>query len=112
MFLPLYDGLIFGNEHSHKSNLTLTTMKSSLIILFLGAVTMMAPSSQAADPQPAPYPLTTCVISGEKLGGMGKPFVFTYEGTEVELCCPHCKPDFDKDPAKYIKEIQAAKKSS
>ena len=40
---------------------------------------------------------------------MGKPYVFTYEGQEVQLCCKDCKKDFDKDPAKYIKKIEAAK---
>lgn len=55
------------------------------------------------------YPLTTCVISGEKLDSMGKPYVFTSEGTEVRLCCSHCKPDFEKNPAKYIKIIEDAK---
>lgn len=87
-------------------------MKTFITVLSIGIVAL-AQTSRAEDAKPAaPYPLTTCVISGEKLGGMGKPYVFTYEGTEVELCCAHCKPNFDKDPAKYIKEIQAAKKSS
>ena len=41
---------------------------------------------------------------------MGKPYVFTYEGQEVKLCCPMCKKDFDKEPAKYLKLIRAADK--
>jgi YHS domain-containing protein len=53
--------------------------------------------------------LTTCPVSGDKLGGdMGKPYVFTYQGQEVKLCCPDCKADFDKNPAKYLKKIQDA----
>ena len=27
----------------------------------------------------------------------------TYEGRVYAFCCPDCKPDFDKDPAKYAK---------
>ena len=55
--------------------------------------------------------LKTCPVSGEKLGGdMGKPYVFTYKGQEVKLCCKSCKKDFDKDPAKYMKLIRAADK--
>ena len=55
-----------------------------------------------------PDKMTTCPVSGEKLGEMGKPYVFTYQGQEVKLCCSGCKKDFDKDPAKYVKKIQDA----
>ena len=54
--------------------------------------------------------LKTCPVSGEKLGEMGKPYVFTYKEQEVKLCCKSCKKDFDKDPAKYMKLIRAADK--
>jgi YHS domain-containing protein len=26
------------------------------------------------------------------------------------LCCPDCKAEFDRDPAKYLKKIRAADK--
>jgi YHS domain-containing protein len=52
--------------------------------------------------------LATCPVSGEKLGEMGKPVVFTYKDQEVKLCCKGCKKDFDKDPEKYLKAIRAA----
>jgi YHS domain-containing protein len=61
-------------------------------------------------PPPKPDLLTTCPVSGDKLGEMGKPFVFVYKGQEVKLCCPDCKTDFDKDPKKYMKLIRAADK--
>jgi hypothetical protein len=54
--------------------------------------------------------LTTCPVSGEKLGEMGKAFVFTNNMQEVKLCCPNCKADFDKEPAKYLAKIRAADK--
>ena len=60
---------------------------------------------------PIPDKLTTCPVSGDKLGEMGKPFVFEYKGREVKLCCPDCKKDFDKEPAKYMKKIEAADKA-
>lgn len=68
--------------------------------------------SQAADEKkPAkPYPLTTCVVSGEKLGDMGAPYVFTHEGREVKLCCKSCLKDFNKEPAKYTKKLAATEK--
>ncbi len=64
-------------------------------------------NSAAATP-PLPDKLKTCPVSGEKLGEMGKPYVFVYQGQEVKLCCSGCKKDFDKDPAKYVKKIQDA----
>ena len=61
-----------------------------------------------AKDQPKADKLDTCPVSGDKLGEMGKPFAFVYQGQEVKLCCKNCKKDFDKDPAKYIKKIRAA----
>ena len=58
-----------------------------------------------------PYPLETCVVSGEKLESMGKPYVFTHEGQEVKLCCKDCLKDFKKEPAKYTKKIEEAQKN-
>ncbi|MCU0782601.1 MAG: TRASH domain-containing protein [Verrucomicrobia bacterium] len=55
-----------------------------------------------------PYPLERCVVSGEKLGEMGKPYVFTHEGREIKLCCKSCLKEFKKDPAKYVKKIEEA----
>ena len=55
-----------------------------------------------------PYPLEKCIVSDEKLGEMGKPFVFDYEGQEIKLCCKSCQKDFKKEPAKYLKKLKAA----
>lgn len=59
----------------------------------------------------AEYPLNECVVSGEKLGEHGDPYVFQHEGQEVRLCCKACLKDFKKDPAKYVKKIEAAKQA-
>ena len=56
------------------------------------------------------YPLKTCVVSDEKLGDMGDPYVFTQDGQEVKLCCKSCLKDFKKDSAKYMKKIAKAEK--
>lgn len=57
-----------------------------------------------------PYPLQTCVVSGEKLGSMGEPVVFVHEGQEIKLCCKECMKDFKADPAKFTKKIADANK--
>ena len=65
-----------------------------------------------AEEKPAakPYPLTTCVVSGEKLGSMGKPFSYDHEGREIRFCCKNCVKDFKKEPAKYLKKLDDAGK--
>jgi YHS domain-containing protein len=55
-----------------------------------------------------PYTLKTCVVSGDKLGEMGAPFVYAYKGREIKFCCKGCLKDFNKEPAKYIKKIEEA----
>ena len=74
--------------------------------------TVEAPAPEAADETAAAtadtYPLTTCVVSGEELGGMGEPHVIVHEGTTVKFCCKSCLKDFNEDPAKYIAMIKDA----
>ncbi len=62
----------------------------------------------------AAYPLSACVVSGEALvaGDMGLPidYVYKQEGQPdrlVRFCCKMCIGKFKKDPAKYLKEIDA-----
>jgi len=55
------------------------------------------------------YPLDTCVVSGDKLGERGNPFIFIHEGVEVRLCNPDCKKDFMDDPEKYLGMIRDAR---
>ena len=65
-------------------------------------------TNSVAPAKTKPDLLATCPVSGEKLGEMGKPYVFVYQGQEIKLCCPGCKKDFDKDPDKYMKIIRDA----
>jgi len=91
----------------HKSIIT------GAALLALATFTATA-ADKKDDKKPAPIPdkMTTCPVSGDKLGEMGKSYVFEYKGREVKLCCPDCKKDFEKDPAKYMKKIEAADKAS
>ena len=55
------------------------------------------------------YPLDTCVVSGEKLGGdMGEPIDRVIGNRLVRFCCPMCVGTFEKDPQKYLKKLDAA----
>jgi YHS domain-containing protein len=87
------------------------TVKSIMIAglaLAATALTFTARADTSTNAPVKPDKLATCPVSGEKLGEMGKPCVFVYQGQEVKLCCPGCKKDFDKDQAKYLKKIRAA----
>ncbi len=71
----------------------------------VSAVSAVAVAAPATQPTTQPYPLKTCVVSGDDLGSMGEVTVLTHEGREVRLCCEGCVPDFKADPAKYIKKL-------
>jgi hypothetical protein len=77
----------------------------------------LAFAALAADEKKAakakPYPLKTCVVSDEPLGGdHGEAYVFVHEGREVKLCCKPCLKDFNKDTAKYLKKMDEAEKKT
>lgn len=85
-------------------------MKTFLLLLttVLGAASLL----RAADETKAPYPLTTCVVSGEKLGEMGPPASVTYKGTVIEFCCKACVKSFNADPDKYLEKYEQAVKAA
>ena len=57
------------------------------------------------------YKLTTCVVSGEKLGGeMGDPIDHVFGNRLVRFCCKSCVKDFGKDPLKYLALLDAGAK--
>jgi YHS domain-containing protein len=89
----------------------LTAIALTVPFLALPFASLAADAKAEAKPKVKPDNLTTCPVSGDKLGEMGKPFVFEYQGQEVKLCCQDCKAKFDKEPAKYIKMIQQADKA-
>lgn len=115
-----------GFSHSpdiHPMNTTILHMKSTSIIaaftVLASSVLFAAEEPKKQDPpnggettkkeEVKPYKLDTCIVSDEKLGEMGEPFVFTHEGQEIKLCCKKCKAKFDKDPAKYLKKLEEKK---
>lgn len=63
----------------------------------------------------AEYPSTACFVSGDKLGAeMGKPvdYIWREAGKPdrlISFCCKDCVKDFNKDPQKYLKQLDAAK---
>jgi len=53
------------------------------------------------------YSLSTCPITGKKLGSMGDPVVKLYDGREVRYCCGGCIKKFEKDLAASLSALDA-----
>jgi YHS domain-containing protein len=81
-------------------------MAAVLVASFLVPLSSLAADKKAEKLKP--YTLKTCIISGDKLGEMGDPFVYKYKDREIKFCCKGCLKDFNKDPQKYIKKIEEA----
>lgn len=82
--------------------------------LLAGAIAAAAPAPGTAAKDK--YPLTTCVVSDEKLGSMGDPIEYVHRQAGqpdrvVLLCCKSCIKAFKKDPAKYLQKLEAAAKA-
>ncbi len=75
--------------------------------VFSGCTKDDAGAAVAVEGGTKPYPLDVCVVSDEKLGSMGEAVVFVHEGQEIKLCCKSCKPDFEKEPAKFLTKLAA-----
>lgn len=101
---------------------TLLPLRAGLAGIVLALAAAFATASASAETPAvdsaaavAAYPLTTCVISDDKLedGDMGPPinYIHKEEGKPdrlVRFCCKHCIKKFKKDPAKYLKVIDDA----
>ena len=85
------------------------TIKLFSLLAVFGALAAIQTAS-AADTNAVvkPFPFDHCMVSGDKLGEMGKPYVTNYNGEEIKFCCPDCVKDFNKDPQTYMKKIAAA----
>ena len=72
-----------------------------------------APASQArsvppAQPTAQAYPIDWCIVSGEKLGEMGAPVEYDYNGRQIKFCCKSCVKKFEAAPALYIAKLDSA----
>jgi hypothetical protein len=81
---------------------------TALTISMISAPLLGLAAEEKKTDKAKPYTLKTCVVSDEKLGEMGKPYVFTNDTREIKLCCKDCLKDFKKDPKKYVKKIEEA----
>ena len=65
-----------------------------------------APAKIAAKPA-----ALVCPVTGDKIASVSAAAGHsTYKGKTYYFCCGGCKPEFDKDPQKFIKSASAGKK--
>ena len=83
-----------------------TTLRSLLTTALLGLALIACSSTNPANAADAkPYPLKTCLVSGNELGSMGKPVTKVYNGQEIKFCCKPCIKKFEANPAKYLAKL-------
>ena len=82
-------------------------MKTKLTSIILAAFTVVLAScaTSASVGGAKPYPLTTCLVTGNALNSMGDEQVITYEGRVLKFCCEPCVGKFKKNPAKYLAKL-------
>lgn len=83
------------------------TVKTKPMKTIKTAVKPVAPVKKAEAPVAAEFP-TKCPVTGEAIasakdaaGGSS-----VYNGKTYYFCCAGCKPQFDKDSAKFVKTAQ------
>jgi YHS domain-containing protein len=79
-------------------------------MLMIGGLVLAAEpaSDEDAKIEENTYPLDICIVSGGKLGSMGEPVLYEYEGREIRFCCKGCIGLFEKDPETYLKKMDKA----
>ncbi|HWO56893.1 MAG TPA: YHS domain-containing protein [bacterium] len=55
-----------------------------------------------------PKSLDWCIVTGDKLGEMGKPVPYKYKDRELTFCCKSCIKEFEKDPTMYLARLDSA----
>ncbi len=80
-------------------------------LLLIGIAACAAPAAKpAAAVSAAPL---VCPVTHEKIASADKAYAKeTYKGKTYYFCCPDCKPQFDKNPAAYIKLASAGSPKS
>ena len=82
-----------------------TTLRNLLATALLAlTASFLAPGVHAAEIKP--YPLKTCLVSGNELGSMGKPVSKVYDGQEIKFCCKPCVKKFEANQAKYLAKLK------
>lgn len=83
-------------------------MNPNKLVVLLGLIAPLGLwAATEKTPTPKPYEISTCVVSGEKLGeGDMKPYTHVQAGQEIKFCCKSCLKDFQKDVPGFLKKLK------
>lgn len=73
------------------------------------AETTPAKVARKAAPKPKPYPLETCLVTGDDLDEMDERVSLVHRGQTFEFCCKPCVKKFRQNPDKYVRALEKAK---
>ena len=77
----------------------------------LKAIVAKTPEEKAKAESLVPsYPLKTCLVSGDELGGMGETVNALYGERLIRFCCKGCVKSFNKNPSKYLPKLDPSSK--
>jgi len=85
--------------------MNMKSMRWVAILAASGWMMSQAIRAEDATAKPAKYQETCPVMKGEKIN---KKLFVDYEGKRIYVCCGGCIRAVKKDPAKYVKEMEAA----
>jgi len=89
-------------------------MKSPILVALLTTCLLASCASTGSDSNSSatsaggvkPYPLDICIVTDNELGSMGDPISLIHEGQEVKFCCRPCVKKFQRDPQRYLAQLQ------
>lgn len=85
---------------------------AALTLFAAPAVFAQTPTKAPAAKKPAlgvaakPAPVV-CAVMGDTVADVKTATFSVYKGKKYYFCCAGCKPEFDKNPAKYVKTAAA-----
>ena len=97
----------------HKAMLAAVSLVAGVLVAGCGSdqqkvTTKDQPAQVQAKGASGDYPIDWCVVSGEKLGAMGAPVTYVYQGRTIKFCCSGCIKEFEAQPARYLARLDSA----
>lgn len=79
--------------------------RRNLATAALTALLLLAACKSTGDAGTRPYPLETCIVTGNALGSMGDPITRVYNGQEIKFCCEPCVEEFEANPDEFLAQL-------
>lgn len=81
------------------------TIATALITVSLAACGTSSSPTAPSNAGSKPYPLQTCIVTGNDLDSMGGRITRSYQGQEIQFCCKPCVRKFEANPGRYLSKL-------